>query len=141
MAPTSDVTGERRVGTWGSVVVAAVATFGVLVSAAIVAVVVAGGLQWSRSISPAVDNAIPVVVLVLGMLFCGRVAADIAGHRAVTSVVGTALVVAVLGLAVSRSSQAHGDGIEPWQVAIASLAVLVVIGGSAYLIVWRRARR
>ena len=137
-APTTPV--RPRTPGWGSVVIATVATFGVLVSAGIVAIVVAGFLQWGPTLAPVLDNGIPILVLFLGMALAGRVAADVAGQRGPFAAVGTAAMVAVLGSALARSSEAHGDGIEPSQVAYATAIVLVVVGGTALLIRRRRAR-
>jgi hypothetical protein len=137
---TTTSTRPRTPG-WGSVVIGIAATFGVLISSAVVAVVFAGFLQWGPTLAPVLDNGIPLLVLVLGMLLCGRVAVDVAGRRGTITAVGTAVLVAVLGLAVSRSSDAHGDGIEPTQVAYATAAVLLLVGGSALLIQRGRVRR
>ena len=137
-APATPVT-PRSPG-WGSVVIAVIATFGVLVSSGIVAVVFAGFLQWGPAIAPILDNAIPLFILFLGMVLCGRVAVDVAGNRGTVASVGTAAIVAVLGAAVSRSSEAHGDGIEALQVVYATVIVLVVVGGTALLLQRRRAK-
>ena len=127
---------EPRPG-WGAVVVGTAAVFGVLVSSALFAVAVAGFLQWGRPL----DDGLPLLVLGLGMLLCGRVAVDVAGSRAVLCALGAALLVLLLGLTVSRSSEAHGDGIEVFQVVVASLVVLVVVGAGALVGQRRRARR
>jgi hypothetical protein len=126
---------------WGAVVVGTAAVFGVLVSSALFAVAVAGFLQWGRPLAPLLDNGIPLLVLLLGMLLCGRVAVDVAGSRAVLCAVGAALLVLLLGLTVSRSSEAHGDGLEVGQVVVAVLVVLVVVGAGASAGHRRRRRR
>lgn len=131
---------EPRPG-WGAVVVGTAAVFGVLVSSALFAVAVAGFLQWGRPLAPFLDDGLPLLVLGLGMLLCGRVAVDVAGSRAVLCALGAALLVLLLGLTVSRSSEAHGDGIEVFQVVVASLVVLVVVGAGALVGQRRRARR
>jgi uncharacterized membrane protein YphA (DoxX/SURF4 family) len=66
---------------------------------------------------------------------------DVAGSRAVLCAVGAALLVLLLGLTVSRSSEAHGDGLEVGQVVVAVLVVLVVVGAGASAGHRRRRRR
>ena len=71
----------------------------------------------------------------------GRVAVDIAGRAGIAGTVGSALVLLVLGLAISRSTEAHGDGIEPRQVLMAALVVLALTGSSAWWVSRRRRAR
>ncbi len=140
----SDRTAAMRLNCGGAiatVLVGVLATFGVLMSSAVAATVAAGLLQWDHGVAHALDNTIPLVVLFLGMLLSGRVAVDVAGQRAITSVVGAAVIVAALGMTVSSTSDAHGDAIEPWQVAVATLVVLVVLGSSSSLVSRHRTHR
>jgi hypothetical protein len=116
------------------------AVFGLLVSSGVLAVAMAGFLQWGPRMAPVLDNGFPILVLVLGMLLCGRVAVDMAGPRGALCGVGAALLVGAVGLTVSRSSEAHGDGLEPPQVLVAVLFVLVFVSGPALLVQRRRAR-
>ncbi len=132
---------SNRGGAIATVLVGVIATFGVLMSSAVAAIVVAGALQWNHGVAHALDNAFPLVVLFLGMVLSGRVAVDVAGQRAITSVVGAAVIVAALGMAVSITSEAHGDAIEPLQVAVATLVVLVVVGSSSWLVSRHRTHR
>ena len=129
-----------RLGAVERVVSAALAVFGLVISSALVAVVVAGLLQWG-SLAPGLDNAVPIFVLVLGLMLCGRVAVDIAGGAGVLATVGAAGLVALVGLTISHSTEAHGDGVEPPQVMLAALVVLVLSGGTSMLVDWRRKRR
>ena len=122
------------------VVAASFAVFGMTCSAALFSVVVSGLLQWGAMSTP-VRNAVPVVVLGLGLLLTGRVAVDVAGRAGVVGALGSAVVLLVLGLSISRSTEAHGDGIEPRDVVLAALVVLVVTGGSALLVSSRRRAR
>ena len=122
------------------VVSAALAVFGLVVSSALFSVVVAGLLQWG-TIAPWLDNAVPIAVLVLGLMLCGRVAVDIAGEAGALATLGAAIVVALVGLSISRSTEAHGDGVEPHQVLIAAVVVLVLTGGTALLVERRRRAR
>lgn len=131
----------NRSGPVVTVVIGTLATFGVLMSTAVAAVVVGGLLQWDRGVAHALDNAMPLVVLFLGMVLSGRVAVDVAGRWALASVLGAAIIVAGLGLQVSKTNEAHGDAVEPWQVAVATTIVLVVVGPTAWLVKRQRARR
>lgn len=123
-----------------STLVGMIAVFGLLFGSAILAVVVAGMLQWGNLV-PWLDNAIPIVVLVLGMMLAGRVAVDVAGRGGVLCAVLAAGLVALVGALVSRASEAHGDGIEGWQIGIVSGCVLVLSGGTAWVVQRRRRRR
>jgi hypothetical protein len=129
-----------RLGAVERVVSAALAVFGLVISSALLAVVVAGLLQWGN-LAPGLDNAVPILVLVLGLMLCGRVAVDIAGSAGVLATVGAAGLVALVGLSISRSTEAHGDGVEPQQVLLAALIVLVLTGGTSMLMDRRRRRR
>ena len=122
------------------VIVGVAATLGLLVAAALAGVAVAGFLQWNQlpNLPRFADNAVPVVVLVLGMVLAGRVAVDVAGRLGPLAAAGCAVVVLGLGLSLSKASEAHGDGVEPLQVSMAALAVLVVVGGSALIVTKRR---
>jgi hypothetical protein len=116
------------------------AALGLIVAAALAGVAMAGLLQWNQlpNLPRFVDSAAPLVVLALGMLLAGRVAVDVAGRLGPVAAAGSALVVLVLGLWLSRASEAHGDGVEPLQVGLAALVVLVVVGGSSLLVQRRR---
>jgi len=124
-----------------SAVVAAATVVGLLVSSGLVAVVVAGSLQWTHGLSPLLDNAIPLAVLTAGMVLAGRVSVDVAGPHGPLAVLVATGVVTAIGWALSRSSEAHGDGIEPQQVLLVTAVVLVVTGGSAVMTLRRRRRR
>jgi len=129
-----------RLGATERVVSASVAVFGLMISSALLAVVVAGALQWGR-VTPWLDNAIPIIVLVFGLTLCGRVAVDIAGAGGVLATFGATALVALVGLSVSRSTEAHGDGLEPQQVLLAALVVLVLAGGTSVLVHRHRRHR
>ena len=118
----------------GATVTAAVAAFGLVMSSTLVAVVAAGALQWLPALPPMLDPAGPLLALGAGMALAGRVAADVAGRRGVRAAAGAAVLVAALGMALSRASEAHGDGVEPPWVALAATCVFVVVGGSAWLV-------
>jgi hypothetical protein len=126
---------------WEAVVTGAAAVFGLLVSGAVLAVAVAGFLQWGPTYPAAIDEGLPLLVMVVAMLLAGRVAVDVAGRRGVLSAVGGALIVAAIGVMVSRSSEAHGDAVEPPQVLLATVVVLVLTGGSAWFVAHHRASR
>jgi hypothetical protein len=131
--------GHRSAG-WGDVLAGTAAVFGLLVSSGVGAVVVAGLLQWRPTLAPALGTGLPLAVLAIGLMLCGRVAVDIGGSRAILCVVGASMVVAGLGLLYSKSSESHGDGIEPLQVLVATLTVLLVVGATATLVSRRRRR-
>ena len=126
----------RRVDGW-SVAIGTAATFGLAVSSGLTAVVVAGMLQWG-SLPGWLDDALPIVVLLLGLLLCGRVAADVAGARGPWCGLGAGLLTTAVGLAVGSVSEAHGDGLEVNEVAVAAAVVTVLVAGSAWLIHRRR---
>lgn len=130
-----------RVPRWEATLTGAAAVFGLLVSGAVLAVAVAGFLQWGPTYPAVLDDGLPLVVMAAAMLLAGRVAVDVAGRRGVLSAAGAALVVAVLGMTISKSSEAHGDGIEPVQVLVATVTVLVLTGGSAWFVAHRREAR
>jgi hypothetical protein len=125
---------------WGTVLTGTATVVGLLVSSGVVAVLVAGALQWTSALSPFLDNLIPLLVLFAGMLLAGRVSVDVSGQRGPLAVVGAAAVVAAIGWALSRTSEAHGDGIEAQQVIGATLVVLLVTGLAAVVTARRRRR-
>jgi hypothetical protein len=124
-----------------SVITGSAAVFGIVVSATLGAVAIAGFLQWGPRYPAALDDGLPLVIVVAGMLLAGRVAVDVAGDLGVWSVVGATLIVAVLGYSVSMSSEAHGDGIEFNQVLLAAGVVLALSAGSAWTVARRRRRK
>lgn len=124
----------RLVSRVETVVTGSAAVLGLVVSGAVLAVAVAGLLQWGPHVPALLDDGIPLVVLAAGMLLGGRVAVDVAGRGGLVSCLLAAVTVAVLGDAVSRASEAHGDGIELQQVLLAGLVVLVLTSGSALLV-------
>ena len=129
----------RWLGSVGDALVGMLAVAGLLFASGLVAVVVAGMLQWGNLV-PWLDNAIPILVLALGMILAGRVAVDVAGRGGLLCTVLAATVVALVGALVSRASESHGDGIEAWQIAVASGCVLILTGGTAWLVQQRRRR-
>jgi hypothetical protein len=132
---------ESREGTRvGAVVAGAAAVFGLLISSALGAVVVAGALQW-MNLPAWLDDGIPLVVLVAGLVLSGRVATDVAGRFGPWCGVGAAILVGLIGSAVSVAGEAHGDGLEPVQIAVAVLVVMVLTSGGAWWVGRRRARR
>lgn len=130
--------GERT--TLGTVLAGIAACFGLVVSSALLAVIVAGSLQWMK---PPVwlDNAVPLVVLGIGLMLSGRVATDVAGRWGPVCGFGAAVLVALVGTAVSRAGEAHGDGVEPVQIAIATAVVLLLTAGTAFVVRRRRLSR
>lgn len=129
-APTP-APGRRSVlGATSRVVTGTAAAFGLAIAAALLAVVFAGIEQWA-SPPPWVDNVVPYLILVVGLALAGRVAADVAGTLGVWCGLGAGLLTLACGTAVSRSSEAHGDGLEMASVVIAAVVVTVVIGGVA----------
>lgn len=131
----------RRAYGWESVAAAAAACLGLLVSSGLLAIIAAGVIQWKKVIPEGVDDAIPLVVLGLGMALSGRVAVDVAGRRGWLATVITAAVIGLIGMAVQSAGEAHGDGISELQVGVAVAVVLVLTTGSALLVARRRARR
>jgi hypothetical protein len=124
------------------ILAATAAVFGLLVSGGVFAIVVAGLLQWGPAYPDWLDDGLPLLVLAIGMLLAGRVAVDVAGPRGgLLAALLAAVLLGVLGYAVSRSSEAHGDGVEVGQVLLAVLVVMLLAGGSAALVGRRRARR
>ncbi|HEU4566959.1 MAG TPA: hypothetical protein VFR99_02930 [Marmoricola sp.] len=121
-------------------VVGMLAVVGLLFGSALVSVAVAGTLQWGHLVDW-LDDAIPLAVLGLGMILAGRVAVDVAGRGGVVCSLLAAGVVAGVGVLLSRATQAHGDGVEGWQAAVAAGCVLVLTGGTAWLVQRRRRRR
>jgi hypothetical protein len=141
---TPDATGPEagEPTSLGAFLAGAAASFGLVISSALVAVVVAGSLQWVHL--PAwLDDGIPLVVLAGGLVLAGRVATDVAGRLGPWCGLGAAILVAVVGIAVSQAGEAHGDGVEPSQIAIASATVLALTGGGAWAVsrLRRHARR
>lgn len=126
---------QRPAGTGvGATMIAAVATFGLVMSSTLVAVVVAGALQWLPALPPILDSALPLLTLIAGMALAGRVAVDVAQSRGVTAAAVAAVLVAALGLVLSGASEAHGDGVEaPW-VGFAATCVFMVVGAAAWLV-------
>ncbi len=116
---------------------ASATTIGLLVSSVLISVVIAGALQW-KSLPSWVDNVVPLLVLVGGMVLTGRVAVDVAGRLGVWACLIAAVVVGLLGMTASNSSEAHGDGVEPTQVLMAIAAVVLITGGAALWTVRRR---
>ena len=137
MSRTEPETGEHtRIG---AVLAGAAAAFGLVVSSGLVSVVVAGFLQWGK-LPIWLDNAIPLLVLAGGLLLSGRVATDVAGRFGPLCGLGAALLVGVIGLAVSKAGEAHGEGLELWQIAIAVGVVGVLTGGAAWWVGRSRSR-
>jgi hypothetical protein len=123
-----------------AVLAGAAACFGLCISSALVAVVVAGLGQWTKL--PAwLEEGVPLLVLAAGLALSGRVAVDVAGRRGLWCAAGAALLVAAVGLALSAAGEAHGDGIEVGQILVSTAVVAVVTGGSAWSTVRLRARR
>lgn len=119
-------------------VIGAVSAFGLVVSSITVAVVVAGLLQWLPSLPPAVDLVAPSLVLVGGFILAGRVAVDVAGALGVVAAAGAAATVGLFVFALVWFGESHGDALEPLAAAYVSGAVLLLVGGSAWVV--RRAR-
>lgn len=131
---------SRERSTLGTVAVGTAACFGLVVSSGIVAVIAAGSLQW-LNLPNWLDNTIPVLVLLAGLLLSGRVATDVAGRQGVLCGLGTAVLVALVGTAVARAGEAHGDGIEPVQIAVATVVVAGLSAGNAWWVARRRTTR
>ena len=125
--------------TAGAVAAGVAASFGLVISGAVVAVIAAGVLQWVN-IPRWLDNLIPLLVLAGGLLLSGRVATDVAGRFGPWCGVGAAALVGLLGAAVSKAGEAHGDGVEPTQIVVAFLTVLALTGGSAWWVSRQRSR-
>jgi drug/metabolite transporter (DMT)-like permease len=87
------------------------------------------------------DDGIPLAVLAGGLLLSGRVATDVAGRLGALCALGAAVLVGLVGTAVSRAGEAHGDGVEAGQIAVAVAVVLVLTGGSALWVEHRRSGR
>jgi len=135
---TTDIRPPRRSSTISAVLTGIAAAFGLTVSGGLLAVVLAGVEQWANL--PAwLDDSAPYVVLLAGLALSGRVAADVAGRHAPWCGLGAALLTLAAGAAVSRSSEAHGDGLEMPSVYVAALVVGLAVSGSAVLS--RRLRR
>lgn len=116
-----------------NVLLGSMASFGVTISGGVLALIVTGLLQWKTTLPGIIDDGLPLLMLVFGMLLGGRVAADVAGRAGVWCGVGAALLTVGLGMLLSNSTEAHGDAIEPTQVGLAGLVVLVLVGGTAWL--------
>lgn len=115
--------------------VAAVAALGLWVSSGMLAVVVAGLLQW-KSVPGWSDTVVALVVVGGGLFLGGQVAEDVAPRRGLVGVGLAAAVVGLLGWMLACSAEAHGDGLEMRSVAAAVVVVAVVGGAGA----WWRAR-
>ncbi len=139
MTITTETRRHRATGTGpGATVIAALASFGLVMSSTLVAVVAAGALQWLPALPPILDTALPLLALTAGMALAGRVAVDVAGSRGVSAAAGAAVLVAALGLVLSGASEAHGDAVEPPWVVLTATCVFIVVGGSAWLVQRRR---
>lgn len=125
----------------GAVLIGSLAAFGIITSGAVLAVVAAGALQWATNVPQLVDDGLPIVILLGAMLIAGLVAADIAGPLAMMSAAVAAATVGVLGLVVVKDTDAHGEAIDPLQVGLATLVVLLTVGGSAWAVNRHRRRR
>ena len=125
----------------GAVLIGSLAAFGIIISGAVLALVAAGFMQWRSGIPHYVDEGLPLLLLFGGMLLAGRVAVDVAGSLGIVSAAGAAALVGLLGLMVVRDTAAHGDSIDPAQVGIAALVVLLLVGGTAWVVNWHRRRR
>ncbi|MEO5654031.1 MAG: hypothetical protein ABIN79_07365 [Marmoricola sp.] len=137
---TATATAHQHRSVFADIVVGTATIVGLMVTSAIVSVTVAGFFQWTPNVSPILDDGLPLALLVAGMVLSGRVAVDIAGGLGIASAALSAMLVLLIGYAVERSSEAHGDGLEIRQVMLAALVVLVVVGGTAFLIDRRRRR-
>ena len=124
----------------GAVLVGTLAAFGIVTSGAVLAVVAAGFMQWRSSVPRLVDDGLPVLILLGSMVIAGRVAVVVAGALGMISAAGTAAMVGVIGLVVVRETAAHGDPIDPPQVGLAVLVVMLVVGGSAWAVNRHRRR-
>ena len=129
---------KRGVSTAGNVIVGSLAAFGIIVSSAVLSVVVAGLLQWRSSFPDFIDDGLPLLVIAAGMVMAGRVAADVAARHAIWCAVGASLLTAAVGMVVEATTAAHGDALEPPQVAIAAVVVLLITGASAWAVQHRR---
>ncbi|GCD89988.1 hypothetical protein [Nocardioides sp. LS1] len=128
----------RRIRTVSAVLTGTAAAFGLTISGGLLAVVFAGVEQWANL--PAwLDDASPYAVLLAGLALAGRVAADVAGRYAAWCGLGAGLLVLAAGAAVSRSSEAHGDGLEMPTVYVS--AVVVALAVAAFALLSRRLRR
>lgn len=118
------------VSTIAAVVSAAAAGFGLAVCGGLLAVIFDGVEQWANPPSW-LDDTAPFVLIVGALLLAGRVAQDVAGRLATASAVGTGVLVYLSGWAVSRSTEAHGDGLEMGSVLIATVVVTLVMAASS----------
>ena len=66
----------------GAVVIGSLAAFGIITSGAVLALVAAGFMQWRPGIPDLVDEGLPLLLLLGGMLLAGRVAVDVRAHSA-----------------------------------------------------------
>lgn len=139
--PTSPAP-PRNIGTstFGNVAIGSLAAFGIIVTSAVLGAVVAGMLQWRSTVPDLIDDGLPLAVIAAGLVMAGRVAADVAGRHGPYCAVGAAILTGAVGMAVETATSAHGDAIEPPQVAIAALTVLVVTGTAAAVVQRRRHR-
>ena len=112
------------------------------ISGAVLGLVAAGFMQWRPGMPlHLVDDGLPLLFLFGGMLLAGRVAVDVAGSLGIVSAAAAAAVVGLVGLMVVKDTAAHGDSIDPPQVGLAALVVLLLVGGTAAIINWHRQRR
>jgi hypothetical protein len=111
-------------------VVGTLAVLGLLLASALCAVITAGAIQW-LPVPGWVQSASSLSVLVLGLVLAGRVGVDVAGRLGGWCTVAAAGLVGLAGCLVARLTEAHGDGVEGWQVVAAVGCVLVLTGGSA----------
>lgn len=122
------------------IVIGTLSGFGIIISGAVMALLLAGFMQWSGSLPSIIDDGLPLLLLAGSMLMAGRVVVDVAGRLQVWCVVGTAALVGALGMLFAQKTQAHGDAIEPLQVLLAMLVVLLLVGSSAWWVTHRRRR-
>lgn len=105
--------------------------------AGLACVCVLTGVAASPGWWPAV--ALLAIAFRVGAVETGRALAGSAGPALVAAVFGMfAAPLALRDVLQSRASEAHGDGVEPVQVSLAALVVLVVVGGSAVFVTNRR---
>jgi len=115
------------------------AAFGLMCTSAVLAVVVAGALQWS-SLPLWLDNTAPVIVLGLGLFFAGRITTDVAPGRGTHAALGAGALVVVIGLSLSWATEAHGDGVEAQHAVWAGVVAAAVGAAGARWAEHRRAR-
>lgn len=124
--------------TTATVLIGSLAAFGITVSGAVLALAVAGFLQWKVHLPDLFDDGLPLLILAGGMLIAGRVAVDVAGRAGTLCALGAAVLIGAIGMEISITTEAHGDAVEPVQALYAAMLVLVIVGGSAWAITRRR---